>query len=50
MERLLDREVDMAEVEERLIANFVDVFEIQTDAERVSAATVVGTSAEAVCF
>ncbi len=32
IERLLGREVDMAEVEERLIENFKDVFEYETEA------------------
>lgn len=32
IERLLGREVDMAEVEERLIENFKDIFEYETEA------------------
>lgn len=41
IERLLGREVDMAEVEERLIENFKNVFEYAADAVRFNAAEAV---------
>ena len=40
MERLLDREIDMAEVEDRIEANFRDVFGYQTKAENQPVARV----------
>ncbi len=41
IERLLGREVDMAEVEERLIENFRDVFEYASEAVSIKAAEAV---------
>lgn len=41
IERLLGREVDMAEVETRLIENFKDVFEYETEAVTISSVEAV---------
>lgn len=48
MERLLGREVDIAEVEDRLIINFANVFDIEGTAESGSAAIASVTGSVAV--
>jgi hypothetical protein len=40
MSRLLDREIDMAEVEEKIVRNFADVFGYESPAVGVSGAVL----------